>query len=192
MLDPRMFRTQLEAVAGRLARRGFALDVATVERLEARRKEIQAEVQRLQQRRNELARRIGQAKAKGEDTTALMAEAGRLPEALKQQEAELDAVQAGLEEYLLGVPNLPHESVPDGASEADNVEVRRVGEPRRFPFAPKDHVEVGAALGMLDFEAAAKLAGARFAVMRAGLARLQRALIQFMLDLHTQEHGYEE
>ena len=192
MLDPRLLRTQLDDLARGLARRGFALDVETVRRLEARRKDIQTEVQRLQQNRNELAKRIGQAKAKGEDTGELMAQAGRLPEALKEQEAALDAVQAQLEEYLLGVPNLPHESVPDGASEADNKEVRRVGEPRRFEFAPKDHVDVGAGLGLLDFDAAAKLAGARFAVMHGALARLQRALIQFMLDLHVSEHGYDE
>ena len=192
MLDPRLLRTQLEDVARRLARRGVDLDVATIKNLEEQRKTIQTDVQRLQQQRNELAKKVGQAKAKGEDATELLAQASRLPETLKQKEAVLGELQTQLEEYLLGIPNVPHESVPDGAGEQDNVEVRRWGEPPAFAFEPKDHVDIGIGLGQLDFDAAAKLAGARFVVMQGELARLQRALIQFMLDLHTREHGYTE
>ncbi|HEX7044450.1 MAG TPA: serine--tRNA ligase [Burkholderiales bacterium] len=192
MIDPRLFRTQLDDVARRLARRGVALDVARFQALEEERKAVQVETQRLQQSRNELAKRIGQAKARGEDASELLAAAGRLPEQLRQAEAKLAEIQAQLEEYLLGVPNLPHASVPDGSGEQDNVEVRRWGEPPAFAFEPRDHVDVGARLGQLDFDAAAKLTGARFVVMQGELARLQRALIQFMLDLHTREHGYTE
>ncbi len=192
MLDPRLLRSQLDDVARRLARRGIALDVAAVRSLEEQRKTIQTEVQQLQQQRNELAKKIGRAKAKGEDAAELLAAAGRLPELLKQKEARLATIQAQLEEYLLGVPNLPHPTVPDGAGEENNVEIRRWGEPPRFGFAPKDHVDIGAGLGQLDFDAASKLTGARFVVMQGALARLQRALIHFMLDLHTREHGYTE
>jgi len=192
MIDPRLFRTQLDEVARRLARRGVTLDVARLQTLEEQRKAVQVETQRLQQSRNELAKRIGQAKAKGEDASELLAEAGRLPEQLRQAEAKLAEIQAQLDEFFLGVPNLPHATVPDGSGEQDNVEVRRWGEPPAFAFEPKDHVDVGARLGLLDFDAAAKLTGARFVVMQGALARLQRALIQFMLDLHTREHGYTE
>lgn len=192
MLDPRLLRSQLDSVSRQLARRGFALDAERIRALEERRKTLQTDAQQLQQRRNELARKIGQAKAKGEDAAELLAQAGELPDLLKQREADLATVQTELEDYLLGVPNLPHESVPDGRDENDNREIRRWGEPRRFDFKPKDHVDIGADLGMLDFEAASKLSGARFVVMRGALARLQRALIQFMLDLHTGEHGYTE
>ena len=191
MLDPRLLRSQLDDVARRLARRGFTLDTAAINALEQQRKDIQTQVQQLQQGRNDLAKRIGQAKGKGEDTSALMTQAAKLPEELKQREAELNAIQARLEELLLGVPNLPHDSVPDGRDESANVEVRRWGEPPRFDFTPKDHVDVGAGLG-LDFDAATKLTGARFVVMYDALARLHRALTQFMLDLHTREHGYTE
>ncbi len=191
MLDPRLLRTQLDDVARRLARRGYTLNVAVIQDLENQRKSIQTDVQQLQARRNELAKKIGQAKAKKEDAADLMAEAGRLPELLKQQEAKLDAIQARLEELLLGVPNLPHESVPDGRDENDNREIRRWGEPPKFDFQPKDHVDVGARLG-LEFDAAVKITGARFVVMEGALARLHRALIQFMLDLHAREHGYTE
>jgi seryl-tRNA synthetase len=192
MLDAKLLRVELEGTAKRLARRGFALDVATIKHLEDKRKIIQIEVQHLQQQRNELAKQIGVAKGKGLDATELMTAAGRLPELLKQQEATLADVQARLDEILLGVPNLPHESVPDGRDESANKEIRRWGEPPRFDFAPKDHVDIGAGLGLLDFDAAAKLTGARFVVMYGAAARLHRALIQFMLDLHTREHGYQE
>lgn len=191
MLDPKLVRADIEAVAKGLARRGFVLDTGTIQSLENERKTVQTEVQRLQQNRNELAKKIGQAKAKKEDATALMAEAARLPELLKHQEARLAEIQAHLDGILLDVPNLPHESVPDGRDENDNKEIRRWGEPPKFDFQPKDHVDIGVRLG-LDFDAAIKITGARFAVMSGPLARLHRALIQFMLDLHTREHGYRE
>lgn len=192
MLDPRLFRTQLEDIAGRLARRGFLLDVARFRGLEERRKQLQTAVQQAQQQSNQLAKKVGQAKAKGADATSVLAESGKLSEQVKAQEAELGLLQAELEKFLLDVPNLPHVSVPDGRGENDNKEVRRWGEPPHFNFEPKDHVDLGTGLGMLDFEAAAKISGARFVVMRGALARLQRALIQFMLDLHTREHAYTE
>ena len=192
MLDPRLIRTQLTDVARRLARRGFALDTDRIGKLEERRKSIQTAVQELQQNRNTLAKRIGQAKASGTDATELLAQAAELPNVLKVREAELESIQIELEDYLLGVPNLPHVSVPEGREESDNQEIRRHGEPPRFDFTPRDHVDIGAGLGMLDFDAAAKITGARFVVMRGALARLHRALIQFMLDLHSREHGYTE
>ncbi|BAU48546.1 seryl-tRNA synthetase [Sulfurifustis variabilis] len=191
MLDPRRLRTDLGAVAQGLARRGFALDTASLEALEQRRKDAQVRVQDLQNQRNVMAKRIGQAKAKGEDAGALMAQAKGIADALQAREAELGDIQRELEELALGIPNVPHPSVPDGRGEEDNLEVRRVGTPRDFDFDPKDHVDLGARLG-LDFDAAAKIAGARFVVMQGALARLHRALIQFMLDLHTREHGYTE
>jgi len=192
MIDPKLIRSDLANTARRLARRGFVLDTAVIAALEARRKEIQVRTQELQNERNSRSKAIGQAKAKGEDTAPLMAAVADVGERLKRAEAELGAVQMELEEQLLGVPNVPHESVPDGRDENENQEVRRWGEPRKFDFEPKDHVDLGAALGMLDFDTAAKIAGARFAVMSGALARLHRALIQFMLDLHTSEHGYTE
>ncbi len=192
MLDPRLLRTELNATAAQLARRGFVLDTKTLAALEDRRKQLQTSTEQLQSARNASAKAVGQAKVKGEDATALLAEAATLGERLKQAQAELTALQERIEGIALGVPNLPHASVPDGRDENDNREVRRWGEPRKFDFAPKDHVDLGAALGMLDFDTAAKIAGARFAVMSGPLARLHRALIQFMLDLHTGEHGYTE
>jgi seryl-tRNA synthetase len=192
MLDPRLLRTQLNDVSQKLARRGFELDSGRIQKLEERRKGVQTSVQELQQSRNALAKKIGQAKASGTDVAELLARAAELPDVLKSREAELGKIQAELEEYLLGVPNLPHASVPDGREESDNKEVRRWGEPPGFDFPAKDHVDIGSALDMLDFDAAAKITGARFVVMRAELARLQRAVIQFMLDLHTREHGYTE
>ena len=192
MLDPRLLRSQLDDVARRLARRGFLLDVARFRGLEEKRKHLQTAVQQVQQESNQLAKKVGQAKATGADASSLLAESGKLSEQVKTQEAELGLLQAELEKFLLDVPNLPHASVPDGREENDNKEVRRWGEPPRFDFLPKDHVDIGAGLGMLDFETAAKISGARFVVMHGALARLQRALIQFMLDLHTREHGYRE
>jgi seryl-tRNA synthetase len=192
MLDPRLLRSQLDDVARRLARRGYPLDVARFRGLEEERKHLQTAVQQVQQESNQLAKKVGQAKATGADASSLLAESGKLSEQVKTQEAELGLLQAKLEKFLLDVPNLPHASVPDGHEESDNKEVRRWGEPPRFDFPPKDHVDIGAGLGMLDFETAAKISGARFVVMHGALARLQRAVIQFMLDLHTREHGYTE
>ena len=192
MLDPRLIRNQLDETAARLAARGFKLDTARIAALEAERKEVQMCTQALQNERNTRSKVIGKAKAAGEDIAPLMAEVADLGEQLKQGEARLEALQAELNDILLGVPNIPHASVPAGKDENDNLEVRRWGEPRSFAFTPRDHVDVGDGLGLLDFETAAKIAGARFAVMSGALARLHRALIQFMLDLHTGEHGYTE
>lgn len=175
-----------------LARRGLRVDGAAIESLEARRKALQVEVQDLQNQRNTRSKAIGQAKAKGEDVAPLMAEVGTLGEQLKAANAALQEVQEALGEIALGLPNLPHASVPDGRDEAANQEVRRWGEPRSFEFAPLDHVDLGAANGWMDFDAAARLTGSRFVVLHGPLARLQRALTQFMLDVHTAEHGYTE
>ncbi len=192
MLDPRLFRTDIEATANKLARRGFMLDTAALADLEEKRKRVQVVTQQLQAERNAKSKAIGMAKARGEDTSKLMEEVADLGAALKQAETELARIQSELREVMLGIPNLPHESVPDGKDETANVEVRRWGEPPRFDFTPKDHVALGAALGMMDFDTAAKIAGARFVVLHGALARLQRALVQFMLDLHTRRHGYTE
>ncbi len=192
MLDPRLLRNDLERTAERLARRGFRLDVEQVRRLEERRKAIQSRTQALQNERNTRSKAIGKAKAQGEDIAPLLAEVSDLGDQLKAAEAELDEVQAELEALLLAIPNLPHESVPEGASEEENVEIRRWGEPRDFDFEPRDHVDVGEALGGLDFDTAARITGSRFVVMAGAVARMHRALIQFMLDLHTGEHGYTE
>jgi seryl-tRNA synthetase len=192
MLDPRLIRNHLDETAARLAARGFKLDKACIAALEAERKEVQVRTQFLQNERNTRSKAIGKAKAAGEDIAPLMAEVADLGERLKQGEARLEELQTQLNDILLGVPNIPHDSVPAGKDENDNVEVRRWGEPRSFGFMPKDHVDLGAALRLLDFETAAKIAGARFAIMSGALARLHRALLQFMLDLHTGEHGYIE
>jgi seryl-tRNA synthetase len=192
MLDPRLFRAELDATAQQLARRGFVLDTAAIARLEAERKDIQVRTQELQAERNSSSKAIGQAKARGEDTAPLLAAVADLGDKLKEAEARLNAIQDELNAILMGVPNIPHESVPAGRDENDNVEVRRWGTPRSFSFAPKDHVDVGEALGQLDFETAAKITGSRFATMQGPLARMHRALIQFMLDLHSGEHGYTE
>ena len=191
MLDPKRFRTELDELAARLASRNFTLDVEQIRRLEARRKALQVDTEALQNDRNRQAKEIGQAKRDGRDVAALLAAGEDLGERLTALQQELSAVQEALEQILLGVPNLPHASVPIGRGEADNQEQSRWGEPRRFDFTPLDHVAVGAGAGM-DFEAGAKLTGARFVVLEGGLARLHRALIQFMLDLHTGEHGYRE
>jgi len=191
MIDITLLRKDLAAVAARLRTRGFELDAAAFNALEAERKSVQTQTETLQARRNALSKQIGQLKGKGGDASALMAEAAGIPEELKALEARLGEIQQRQQELLLGVPNLPHESVPVGTSEAQNVEVRRWGEPRKFDFAVRDHVDVGAALG-LDFETAAKLSGSRFALMRGPVARLHRALAQFMLDVQTRDHGYTE
>ncbi|MBI5937140.1 MAG: serine--tRNA ligase [Betaproteobacteria bacterium] len=192
MLDIQLFRKDLAAVAQRLATRNFQLDTARFEALEAERKDIQTRTQELQAKRNALSKQIGAAKGKGEDVSALMAEVGGLGDTLKSLEERLDGIQGELNELLAAIPNLPRADVPAGADAEANVEVRRVGTPRQFDFAPKDHVDLGEGLELLDLATAAKIASSRFALMRGALARLHRALAQFMLDMHTQEHGYEE
>ena len=193
MIDIQLLRSDIDAVARQLATRGYALDVAGFRVLEDARKRIQTTTEQLQAQRNALSKQVGQAKAKKDDAQAasLMAQAAELGEKLKALEGENAGTQARLYEFVSLIPNLPHESVPVGTSSEQNVEVRRWGAPRKFDFPAKDHVDVGAPLG-LDFETAAKLAGARFAVMKGGVARLHRALAQFMLDVHTREHGYTE
>ncbi len=192
MLDPKLLRADLDSTAKKLARRGYTLDTRAVMALEERRKQMQVRTQALQQERNAKSKAIGIAKGKGEDSAKAMQEVADIGAALTQAEVDLEQIQTELGEITLGIPNIPHESVPDGADERANVEMRRWGEPRKFDFEPKDHVDVGTALGMMDFEVAAKISGARFVVMKGELARMQRALIQFMLDLHTREHGYVE
>ena len=192
MIDPKQLRSDPEAVARNLARRGYVLDVAALKALEEKRKPVQVEVDRLRAERNANAKAVGVAKGRGEDTSALLARGEALIAELGTAEGQLSALQAELEEWQLGLPNLLHESVPDGRDESANAEVRRWGEPRRLGFEARDHVEIGERLGGLDFEAAARLSGARFVVMRGAVARLHRALTQFMLDLHTHEHGYTE
>ncbi len=191
MLDIQLLRTDLAGVARRLADRGAAIDTAAFETLESQRKGVQTETQELQAKRNQLSKQIGQLKAKGDDAAALMAQVNAQADRLKALEQELAAIQAQLDDFLMTLPNLPHASVPAGKSAADNPEMRRVGRPRNFDFPAKDHVDVGNRLG-LDFEAANKLSGARFVVIRGALAQLHRALTQFMLDTHTREHGYTE
>ena len=192
MLDPKLLRTDPDAVARNLARRGYTLDVAFFRALEERRKAGQVEADRLRAERNNHSKAVGAAKARGEDIAPQMARGEALAAELARVEATLTGVQGELDQWLLGIPNLLDPSVPDGADESANVEVRRVGEPRRFDFEPKDHVAIGAGLDGLDFDAASRLSGARFAVLRGGVARLHRALTQFMLDMHTGEHGYTE
>jgi seryl-tRNA synthetase len=192
VIDPKLLRSDPEAVARNLARRGFALDVSALRALEEKRKPWAVEVDRLRAERNAQAKAIGQAKARGEDAAALMARGEALAGELARAEGELESVQRELEQWQLGLPNLLHESVPEGHDESANRELSRWGEPRRFDFPARDHVEIGARLGGLDFEAAARISGARFVVMRGQVARLHRALAQFMLDLHTREHGYTE
>ncbi|RZI42956.1 serine--tRNA ligase [Herbaspirillum sp. HC18] len=191
MIDIQLLRKDIDNVAARLAARKFQLDVAAFNALEAERKQIQTRTEELQGKRNTLSKQIGMLKGKGEDTSAVMAEVAGIGDELKASAERLDEVQAKMTAFMLSVPNLPHESVPAGADESANVEVRKVGTPRAFDFEVKDHVDVGAALG-LDFDTAAKLTGSRFAVMKAGIARLHRAIAQFMLDTHTAEHGYTE
>jgi seryl-tRNA synthetase len=191
MLDIALLRKDPAGVGARLRQRGFDLDIVAFEGLETERKSVQTRKEELQARRNALSSQIGQAKERREDAAALLTEAAQIPDRLKQLEQYFDDVQARQLQFLMGVPNLPHETVPVGSSSDDNVEVRRWGEPPRFDFAAKDHVDLGAALGM-DFETAARLSGARFVVLKGALARLHRALAQFMLDVQTAEHGYTE
>ena len=192
MLDPALLRGQLQSVAEQLKARGYVLDTAAIEQLEAQRKAAQTETQELQNLRNTRSKAIGQVKAKGEDPAHLMAEVAGISDKLKANEHQLADIQSRIANIALGIPNLADPSVPHGKDEGDNVEQKRWGTPRTFEFAPKDHVELGARNGWLDGESAAKLSGARFTVLRGQLAQLHRALAQFMLDLHTREHGYLE
>jgi len=192
VIDPKLLRNEPEEVARNLARRGYRLDVEALRALEAKRKQWDVEVDRLRAERNANAKAVGMAKGRGEDASAALARGEALTGELAAAESAQAAVQAELEQWQLGLPNLLHASVPDGVDERANSEVRRWGEPRRLGFKARDHVEIGERLGGLDFEAAARISGARFVVMRAGVARLHRALAQFMLDLHTREHGYTE
>jgi seryl-tRNA synthetase len=199
MLDPRLIRADINSVAEQLKKRGFELDVATLEQLESKRKHCQVHTEQLQSQRNTRSKLIGQRKAAGENIDTLLEEVSGLGEQLDQARAELAQIQQDMDDVLLGIPNLPHESVPLGRDENDNLEVRRWGEPRVFDFEVRDHVDLGAAGNALDiagkaldFEIASKLTGSRFVVMRGPMARLHRALTQFMLDLHTSEHGYTE
>lgn len=192
MLDSKLVRSQLEEVAARLATRGFQLDVARFEALEAQRKTVQTRTEQLQAERNSRSKSIGRAKQRGEDIAPLLAEVDKMGSDLEEGKRELDAIQSELDNLLLNIPNLPDESVPVGEDEEGNVEVSRWGTPRSFDFPVQDHVALGEQHGWLDFETAAKLSGARFALLRGPIARLHRALAQFMINLHTAEHGYEE
>ncbi|MEN3258985.1 serine--tRNA ligase [Sodalis endosymbiont of Spalangia cameroni] len=192
MLDPNLLRNELDAVAEKLARRKFKLDVATLRQQEERRKVLQVETENLQAERNACSKAIGAAKSRGEDIEPLRQEVNQLGERLSAAKTELDALQGAIRDYALSLPNIPADEVPDGRDENDNREVSRWGEPRQYDFPIRDHVELGEMAGGLDFAAAVKLTGARFVVMRGQIARLHRALAQFMLDLHTEQHGYLE
>ncbi len=192
MLDIQLLRTQPDSVAAALARRGAAIDLAPFEALEAQRKQVQTQTQDLQAKRNALSKQIGQLKAKGEDIAPVMAEVAGLGDALKTNEEKLAVLLAELDAFVARIPNLPHESVPEGRDETGNVEIARWGVPPAFDCAVRDHVELGESLGGLDFERGVKIAGSRFTLMKGEIARLHRALAQFMLDVHTTEHGYTE
>lgn len=193
MLDPKLLRGELDDIAAKLSTRGFALDVAQINELESKRKAIQVETESLQNQRKVKSKSIGQAKAKGEDVAALMAEVSGIGDKLEAAKNELTEVQDALNDIYLTIPNIPHESVPAGKDEDDNVELRVWGEPKAFDFDVKDHVDIGEGLDRnVDFEAAAKISGSRFVVLKGQVAKLHRALAQFMLDLHTNEHGYTE
>jgi seryl-tRNA synthetase len=192
MLDAKLLRTDPESVARNLARRGFTLDVESLRALEERRKVAQVSADETRAARNAHAKKVGMAKGKGEDISGLVAEGDTLARRLEGLEKEQVAVQAEFDELVLGLPNMLHDSVPDGRDETANVELRRWGTPREFDFEPKDHVAIGEQLALMDFEAAGRISGARFVVLKGGVARLHRALIQYMLDLHTGEHGYTE
>jgi seryl-tRNA synthetase len=192
MLDPQLLRNNLAQVQEALRIRGFELDVLNLEKLEAERKSLQVETQDLQAERNTCSKNIGKAKAAGDDAQPLLDEVSSLGEQLKSVQNKLDGVQLKLAEIVRAIPNVPHASVPAGNSEDDNVEIRRWSEPGKFDFEPLDHVDLGEGLDLLDFQTATAIASSRFVVMKAGLARLHRAIIQFMLDTHTSEHGYTE
>lgn len=192
MLDPRIVRSELDEVASQLARRGFELDKAAFAGIEAKRRDVQARTQTLQSERNARSKMIGQAKARGEDIAPLLAEVDSFGDELKRMEAELEGIQVALEDILLGVPNILDADVPEGRDENQNVEIHRWGTPRVFEFEIKDHIAIGAGLGGMDFESATKIAGARFVTLKGQISRLQRALTQFMLDVHSEQHGYLE
>jgi len=192
MLDLKRLRSDAAAIATQLARRGYYFDLETFERLESRRKQLQTETESLQASRNKASKEIGFAKSKGLDATPLFETVEQLKQQLGDNESALSSLQSEFDDFLARVPNVPHASVPDGKDEHDNLEVRRVGSPRQFDFPVRDHVDLGEACGQMDFAAAAKLTGSRFVVLRKDIARLHRALTQFMLDVHTREHGYEE
>ncbi|MGI9202113.1 MAG: serine--tRNA ligase [Woeseiaceae bacterium] len=192
MIDPKLLRSSTSDVKANLARRGFDFDADAYLSLEEKRKALQVETEQLQSERNSRSKAIGQAKAQGEDIAPLLAAVASLGEKLEASQGELHAIQSALRDIELGLPNLLHDEVPDGSDDNDNVEIRRWGEKREFDFAARDHIDLGEASGMLDFDAAAKISGARFVVMRDSLARLQRALITFMLDTHIDAHGYQE
>ena len=192
MLDIQLLRNNIDAVCERLSTRGYTLDIATFQTLEAERKTLQTRTQDLQATRNNLSKQIGLLKGKGEDASTVMAEVAVLKSDLESCETRLNELLKEMEVFIATIPNLPQESVPVGASAEDNVEIHRWGTPRNFDFTPKDHVDLGAALGQLDFETAVKISGARFSLMKGPLARLHRAIAQFMLDTHTGEHGYTE
>ncbi len=192
MLDPQLLRNNLEDTAAKLKRRGFELDINQFAALEEKRKTLQVEAQSLQAERNKKSRNIGKAKAAGEDIQPLLDEVASLGDRLDNAEKALAEIQAEINAVTMAIPNIPDDTVPDGKSEEDNIEIRRWGEAKEFDFEVKDHVDLGEALGMLDFETGSKITGSRFTVMHAGIANMHRALIQFMLDLHTTEHGYSE
>ncbi|STD43433.1 Serine--tRNA ligase [Edwardsiella tarda] len=192
MLDPNLLRNELDAVAEKLARRGYKLDVDTLRQQEERRKVLQVETESLQAERNSRSKSIGAAKARGEDIEPLRREVNELGEKLDAAKAELDQLQQEIRDLALSIPNLPDDSVPVGKDENDNLEVSRWGEPRHYDFEVRDHVTLGEMADGLDFAAAVKLTGARFVVMKGQIARMHRALAQFMLDLHTEQHGYLE
>lgn len=192
MLDPQLIRNELQATAEKLSMRGFTLDITKLEMLESQRKDLQISTQELQAERNSKSKNIGKAKAQGENIQALLDEVANLGDKLKAAETSLNKVQEELQQILMAVPNIPHSSVPAGKDENDNVEVRKWGSPRTFDFDVKDHVDLGDALGQMDFETAAKITGSRYVTMNGGLARMHRALIQLMLDTHSQQHGYTE
>lgn len=192
MLDPNLLRNELDAVAVKLARRGFKLDLDLLRSQEERRKVLQVETETLQAERNSRSKSIGAAKARGEDIEPLRREVNELGDKLDAAKAELDALQAQIRDYALALPNLPDDSVPNGKDDSENQEISRWGEPRQYDFAVRDHVDLGEMAGGLDFAAAVKLTGSRFVVMKGQIARMHRALSQFMLDLHTEQHGYLE
>ena len=192
MLDPNLLRNEIDAVVAALKIKGFELDAQAYQSLETQRKSLQVQSEELQAKRNARSKEIGKTKAQGGDVDTLMAEVASFADKLKAAQSELESVKADMLALTQGIPNVPHESVPSGKSENDNVEIAKWGEPRDFDFEPKDHVDLGEALGGLDFETATKITGSRFVVMKGALARLNRALIQYMLDCHTQEHGYDE
>lgn len=192
MLDPHLLRNHLAEVAKSLEKRGYQLDTSTIEELESDRKALQVATQDLQQERNQRSKEIGKIKAQGGDTRPLLDEVGNLGDRLKEHETRLNEIQEQLNDLLMGIPNLPHESVPEGTGEDDNKEIRIWGKQPTFEFKPEDHVDLGEKLGLIDFEAATRISASRFVVLSGAVARLHRALIQFMLDIHIKDHGYEE